>query len=110
VLDMDETLIHFDQRRTQFRIRPFCKQFLKEIHKYWTVYIFTAALSDYADWILNDLDPDRTIFHKRLYRDSCTLKKGAYLKDLQKIITPDGKQADLRRVVIVDNLAENFQL
>lgn len=111
VLDMDETLVHFDQRRAMFRLRPNVKMFLKEASKTWTLIVFTAALQDYADWILNELDPDRTLLTYRLYRDSCTFRRGSYLKDLNRLpIRADGKKPDLSKVVIVDNLPENFQL
>lgn len=60
-------------------------------------------MKDYADWILDELDPQKFIT-KRLYRDSCTVRRGAYLKDLRKV----GR--DLARTVIVDNLPENFML
>lgn len=65
--------------------------------------MFTAALKDYANWILNDVDPSKYI-SKRFYRDSCTFRRGTYLKDLSKI----GK--DLTKTVIVDNLPENFSM
>lgn len=60
-------------------------------------------MKDYADWILDELDPNKYI-SRRIYRDSCTVRRGTYLKDLRKI----GR--DLSRVVIVDNLPENFML
>lgn len=103
VLDMDETLVHFDPRRRMFKARPHVQNFLKEMSKNWEIVVFTAGLKEYADWILNELDPDRYI-SKRLYRDSCTFRRGSYLKDLKKL----GR--DLCRVVIVDNLPENFGL
>lgn len=63
--------------------------------------MFTAGLKDYADWILNDLDPHNYI-SKRYYRDSCTFRRGSYLKDLKRL------KRDLSKTVIVDNLPENF--
>lgn len=65
--------------------------------------MFTAALKDYANWILNDIDPSKYV-NNRLYRDSCTFRRGTYLKDLSRI----GK--DLTKTVIVDNLPENFSM
>lgn len=103
VLDMDETLVHFDPRRRMFRARPHVEKFLKEMSQQWEIVVFTAGLKDYADWILNELDPQRYI-SRRLYRDSCTFRRGSYLKDLKKV----GR--DLTKVVIVDNLPENFLL
>jgi TFIIF-interacting CTD phosphatase-like protein len=47
VLDLDETLIHFDEKEdgtSQFLIRPYAQFFLKQVAKYYEVVIFTAAL------------------------------------------------------------------
>lgn len=69
VLDLDETLVHFDpviiiiffsyfnlQRSRTYRPRPGVLRFLCEMNKYYEIVVFTAGLKDYADWILNDLD------------------------------------------------------
>lgn len=69
--------------------------------KYYEIVIFTAALQDYADWILNRLDANKSISH-RLYRQH-TLKMGSTnIKDLSKI----GRE--LEKTIIVDNIPENF--
>lgn len=65
--------------------------------------MFTAAVKQYADWILNEIDPKKYI-SRRLYRGSCTVRRGVYLKDLSKV------KRDLKRTVIVDNIPENFAL
>lgn len=65
--------------------------------------VFTAGMKDYADWLLDDLDGERHI-KKRLYRNSCTIQRGVYYKDLRKL------RVDMRRVIIVDNMPENFGL
>lgn len=69
VLDLDETLVHYDSRHKHFKIRPYAIIFLKEMAKYYELVIFTAALQDYADSILNPMDKLGSISH-RLYRDS----------------------------------------
>jgi CTD small phosphatase-like protein 2 len=56
VLDLDETLVHFNQRKRTYSPRPYCLRFLGEMQKYFEIVVFTAGLKDYADWILNDLD------------------------------------------------------
>lgn len=105
VLDLDETLIHFEENpdgTSQFLIRPFAQNFLKEISKYYEIVIFTAALKDYADFILDRLDTEGVISH-RLYRNNCSFSENVYQKDLTKL----GR--DLAKTLIVDNNAENFQ-
>jgi len=37
-------------------VRPYAEEFLVEMSKYYEIVIFTAALSDYADWILDLID------------------------------------------------------
>jgi CTD small phosphatase-like protein 2 len=48
-------------------VRPYAECFIEEISQFYEVVIFTAALSDYADWILEKIDPKGLIKH-RLYR------------------------------------------
>jgi CTD small phosphatase-like protein 2 len=57
VLDLDETLVHFEAKERKFKIRPNCITFLKTLSQYYEIVIFTAASQDYADWILDVLDP-----------------------------------------------------
>ena len=106
VLDLDETLVHFFYTPSggTFLIRPYCLQFLEEMGKIFEIVIFTAALKDYADSILDVLDPNKILINYRLYRHHTSLSGITFCKDLSKI----GR--DLSRVLIVDNLADNFKL
>ncbi|CAK78867.1 unnamed protein product (macronuclear) [Paramecium tetraurelia] len=105
VIDLDETLVHYQELvdEGQFLVRPFAQQFLKDMSKFYEIVIFTAAQQDYADFILDLIDEDKSITH-RLYRQHTTLVKNTYVKDIQKI----GR--DIKKTIIIDNLAENFQL
>ena len=106
VLDLDETLIHFEENAdgtNHFLLRPYAQNFVKEVSRYYEVVIFTAALKDYADYILDRLDTEKNITH-RLYRNNCSFSDNVYQKDLTKL----GR--DLSKTLIVDNNAENFQL
>ena len=106
VLDLDETLVHFFYTPSggTFLIRPFCVQFLEEMAKIFEIVIFTAALKDYADSILDILDPNKILINYRLYRHHTSLSGITFCKDLSKI----GR--DLSRTLIIDNLADNFKL
>ena len=64
--------------------------------------IFTAAQQDYADWIIDRLDPKGVISH-RLYRQHTFMENNTNVKDLSKI----GR--DLARTLIIDNIPLNFQ-
>lgn len=66
--------------------------------------IFTAATQEYADYCLNQLDPDRKLIQHRLYRQHATINNNVFIKDISKL----GR--DMSKVMILDNLAENFQV
>ena len=105
VLDLDETLVHYFELAGEgnFMVRPGCKEFLEEASKHYEVVIFTAALQDYADWVLDQIDEPGCISF-RLYRQHAIPAGNYYIKDLSRI----GR--DLSKVIIVDNVAENFQV
>lgn len=46
VLDLDETLIHFNpnKEKAAFFIWPFAEEFIEEMHSYFEIVIFTAAV------------------------------------------------------------------
>jgi len=84
-------------------IRPGADSFLKLMEKHFEIVIFTAGTQEYADWALNFLENVQCISH-RLYRQHALPFNGFYVKDLSRI----GR--DLSKTMIVDNIAENFQL
>lgn len=69
--------------------------------RFYELVIFTAALKDYADCIINAMDTENSVAY-RLYRDNTKLKNGVHLKDLSKL----GR--DLTKTIIIDNIEENF--
>lgn len=88
-----------------FNIRPGARECLQEAGKYFEVVAFTASVKSYADTILDHLDPDGTLIHHRLYRDSCILNpdSGVYIKDLR--IFEGWSMEDL---ILVDNAVYSF--
>ncbi|CAG8458871.1 11290_t:CDS:2 [Funneliformis caledonium] len=109
ILDLDETLIHSTSRGSRADAhmievmvdnhaclyyvykRPHVDHFLKK------VVIFTASMPEYADPVIDWLDPNKSLIGNRYFRQSCTNRNGAYIKDLT-IIEPD-----LSKVCLVDN-------
>jgi hypothetical protein len=92
ILDLDETLIHadfdnnfsedtydhlvtfsYEGRNVEVPIilRPGVNQFLQNISENFEVFVFTASKREYADAVLNILDPENKIFAKRFYRENC---------------------------------------
>lgn len=110
---MDETLIHSEFGNTkqlpphdffinvgagiQVYERPYLKEFLKAVRKKFEIVLFTAAEQEYADAVLDHIDPNYYIDH-RLYRDSTCQARGVnFVKDLNLL----GR--DLSRCILVDN-------
>ena len=109
VLDLDETLIHFkpnpnNEESGTIKIRPYLMEFLEKIKNYYELVVFTAATQEYADPIINALDPDNKYFDYRLYRKHTIIIDNDFVKDLSKL----GR--DMSRIIIVDNMEQNYKL
>ncbi len=119
LLDLDETLIHSDMNHNYrdhdttlyfkdnygfveeipiFK-RPELAKFLQFASTYFEVGVFTASIKEYADCILDHLDPKKEIFSFRLYRDSCINVQGVInIKPLSLI---EGR--NLEDILLIDN-------
>jgi Dullard-like phosphatase family protein len=128
VLDLDETLIHSDISETcPFRdtyisipdglfrkkesvglnIRPHLKEFLEFTKKNFEVILMTSSVREYADAVVDYIDPKNQYFDFRVYRKNClTLKtqKGTflYIKDISIF------NRNIKDIVIVDNSIISF--
>ncbi|WVZ69367.1 hypothetical protein U9M48_018164 [Paspalum notatum var. saurae] len=122
VLDLDETLVHstmehcddadftfpvyYDMKEhvVYVKKRPHVHMFLQKMVEMFEIVIFTASQSVYADQLLDILDPEKKLFSKRFFRESCVFTDSGYTKDLTVV------GADLAKVVIIDNTPQVFQL
>lgn len=77
--------------------RPHCDDFLKKVCKWYNLVVFTASVQEYADPVIDWLEQERKFFSARYYRQHCTFRNGAYIKDLSSV------EPDLSRVMILDN-------
>jgi Dullard-like phosphatase family protein len=87
---------------TSIRInkRPGLDQFLQWASQRFDLICFTASKSIYANAILNVLDPNGTIFQRRLFREHCIHSAqfpGVFVKDLQILNKP------FERVILIDD-------
>ena len=125
VFDLDETLIHcLDEEEeggsydfsvpiafpggesvdAHVNVRPYALECLREANEHYQVVVFTASHRNYADPILDYLDPCGDLVHFRLYREHCVqTAEGLYVKDLRVLAN-----RDLKDVVIVDNAVHSF--
>lgn len=120
VLDLDETLVHCTvepiqdadmtfpvlfngiEYKVHVRIRPFLMDFLEAVSQRFEVVVFTASQEVYANELLDRIDPDKKYIKHRMFRESCLLVEGNYLKDLNVL----GR--DLKQAVLVDNSPHAF--
>lgn len=77
--------------------RPHCDEFLRKVSQWYNLVIFTASVQEYADPVIDWLELERKYFSGRYYRQHCTFRTGAYIKDLGSI------EPDLSKVIILDN-------
>lgn len=77
--------------------RPHCDEFLRKVCKWYKLVVFTASVQEYADPVIDWLEQERKFFVGRYYRQHCTFRNGAYIKDLSSV------EPDLSRVCILDN-------
>ena len=114
VFDLEETLAHICEHKASaevlinggslgFNMRPYATQCLLELRKQWEIIVFASSERYKADGVLDYLDPSRSIFDHRLYRDHALHIQDVLVKDLRLL---SGR--DPRRTVIVDNSATAF--
>ena len=131
VLDLDETLIHtflhpinnadiqlnipiyddindIEINKIYVKKRPGLDLFLKELKKYYNIYIFSSSPVDYVSEITKEIDKDKIIIKYFSEKDCLTVPGGGhyniYIKDLTKI------NNDLSNMVIVDDNITSFSL
>ena len=122
ILDLDETLVHSRFREFNRKSdivlninindirhivhvlkRPNVDHFIKEMSKYYNIFIFTASISQYASPLIDKLDQGKLITG-RLFRQHCIYNNGKYIKDIKQV----GK--DLKDVIIIDNNPISYYL
>jgi len=83
--------------------RPHVDQFIRTVAQWYDLVVFTASLRQYADPVIDVLDPQRLI-KRRFFRESCLQRGGVYIKDLQSVYH------DLSQMVIIDNSPTAYSL
>ncbi|XP_017332825.1 CTD small phosphatase-like protein 2 isoform X1 [Ictalurus punctatus] len=120
VLDLDETLVFSslnrledaeytfntifqDQEYTVYMVlRPHVNEFLQAMVKHFEMFVYTSAKKEYAEMMVDILDPRKKIFRHRLYQDDCACVLGHYIKDLEVL------ERDLSKTVILDNAPHTY--
>ena len=85
-------------------LRPGVRQFLEEASENFEVGIFTASVPEYANAVINYLDPDNKFIKFRLYRNNC-INVGNLLKVKNLSIF---KNIPIKKIIMVDNNIYSF--
>ena len=109
ILNLDETLVHFkvnpeNEGEGVLKVRPGVTEFLDELDQYYELIIFTGAKQDYANLLIDAIEENKIYFEHRLYRQHMIIIDNEFVKDLTRIGRP------LDKIVIVDNMPQNFRL
>jgi CTD small phosphatase-like protein 2 len=96
-------VIDFQGQPIHVRIRPYLQDCLEKLSQLYELVVFTAGVQEYADKILDQIDPERTIFKKRMYRQDCIQLQDFFVKDLDVFI-----DREKENIVIVDNSIMSF--
>ncbi|KAJ8383332.1 hypothetical protein AAFF_G00221920 [Aldrovandia affinis] len=120
VLDLDETLVfstlsaldnaeytfHTSFQDQKYKVyvilRPHVRKFLERMSKIFEMFVYTSAKREYAENILDVLDPQKKLFRHRLYQEDCFCVLGHYVKDLGLL------ERDLAKTVVLDNAPHTF--
>ena len=85
------------------------RHFLEKASKAFELVLYTAARKEYADAIVDRIDPGKRYFHARLYRQHCEQIGGKrespeyYVKNMRVAMN-----RAIRDCIIVDNLVYSF--
>jgi len=118
VLDLDETLVHSSFKlvpcdfivpvkiedktyKVYVAKRPHVDEFMRRVGELYEIVVFTASLAQYADPVIDLLDIHKVV-DWRLFRESCTPFKGAYVKDMGRM----GR--DISQIMILDNSPHSY--
>lgn len=117
VLDLDETLVHSvfcymskcdfsfkadQQHFVSVRVRPGVKDFIVQMGNLYELVLFTVGNNAYATRIIDFIDPNHMIKY-RLYRESCTVSRGLFVKDLSRL----GRE--MNRIIILDDSPSSYR-
>ena len=120
LVDLDETLVHCsieDMPNAEFvkevlcfgekylvrgKKRPHCMEFLQKAAQKFEVVVYTASRREYADQIINLIDPKRQYIKYRLFREACLPVMETYVKEMS------GMGRDLSKTILIDNSPQVF--
>ena len=106
VLDLEETLLHFNINNNNegiVDIRPGTIKFLDDISQYYELIVFNEGEQKYTDILIDSIEENKIYFEHRLYREHIIIDNNEVVKDLNRI----GRSLD--KIIIIDNMPQNYK-
>jgi TFIIF-interacting CTD phosphatase-like protein len=106
ILDLEDTLINItitNDKKIIIQPRPGLISFLTGVKPFYEIITFSQLSKNYSESIIRLIEGDKKLFDYNLYRNHCTLVGKNFVKDISKI----GR--DIKTIIMVDDLAENFK-
>ena len=85
--------------------RPYLDFFLREVSKFYNLILYTASYREYAEKILNKIDPKSEYIQNVLARENCTKYNNNFIKDFRLIANQNFVKEDM---ILLDNKMISF--
>ena len=107
VLGLEETLLNFqltsNNEEEILKFRPYLFPFLDSVQKYYNLILFTSTDFNEANPLIEAIEQNKTYFSYKFFLQHNIIINNTFVKDISRI----GK--DLDKIIIVDNLVNNYQ-
>lgn len=97
IVNILPTIINVEGHNLYLYIRTGLHTFLHELSKHFQLSIFTASKKEYADVVIDVIDPNNLVTN-RFYRNNCDFNDITYIKDVAKF-------GSLEHTFIIDDQA-----
>lgn len=87
------------------KVRPYARELIKHCSEKWNLIVFTASTRDYAEIILERLDPKNQYIRNVLSRENCVLMGFRFIKDFRIIAN---EIVHVKDMLMLDNKVISF--
>ena len=107
-IGLEETLLNYKIEKEShlnenISLRPGVIQFLREIHQYYEIIIFSLSDKKTVDYLINSLDKNKKFLDAIIYRENFKIINDEFVLDLTEF------SRDLNKIVVVGNIPQIYQ-
>ena len=108
-LGLEEILINLEldnkyESKGTLKLRPGLISFLKEMHYYYEIIIFSLSEEKITNYLLDSIEKRNKFIDYRLYRENFSIINDEFVLDLKEIGRP------LDKIIIISNIPQIYQL